>query len=482
MASNPDASSSQFLEFRRGAFVDGTKASLDGFFAGLEVNDPDGKKPLVIHFHGGLVSFDKAKQGAERLDRTYRAAGALPLFVIWNSALGDAIETLFGRIVGEPIYRRTKAWILRAAGAKDRQGKDDGDGSHGKARGGTDGFSLLPDDELFSELAKANEDREPFDDHTDRAVTEPTEAEREVLAKEVCDDPRLAAAFAQAQADGGLIDPDLLKTPDADVGKERGFITAAAVGIAAAAVFWKVVQRRMERTDHGLYPTVVEELIRRFFLHNFGKYPWKAMKDDAESAFGNGEDCGGSALVRAVKAIRERGDGRRIVLVGHSAGSIWIAHWLRRAKALGLDAPVEVVLLAPACTFELFGEALDAGKDQIKAIRVFTMTDKYESRDRVAGMAYPRSLLYLVSGLFEAEVDTPLLGMERFMRDSFPQAGTAIPTVASYLAGDTSRQVWSVTAANASVGFRTAATSHGAFDDEPLTLESLQYIVRHGFV
>src|SRR3712207_8891098 len=51
-----------------------------------------------------------------------------------------------------------------------------------------------------------------------------------------------------------------------------------------------------------------------------------------------------------------------------------------------------------------------------------TMSDELEKADAVAGAVYPRSLLYLVSGVLEAAKtgtvpDAPILGMQRFLED-----------------------------------------------------------------
>ena len=108
------------------------------------------------------------------------------------------------------------------------------------------------------------------------------------------------------------------------------------------------------------------------------------------------------------------------------------------------------------------------------------MSNQLEMTDRVGGMAYPRSLLYLVSGLLEKEADTPLLGMECYYSGRVPYTESPVADVVGFLRGKEGRLVWSMTDENAPQGRQSAATSHGSFDDEVTTLESLKHIVRTG--
>lgn len=103
------------------------------------------------------------------------------------------------------------------------------------------------------------------------------------------------------------------------------------------------------------------------------------------------------------------------------------------------------------------------------------------SPDNAQRRPYPSSLLYLVSGLFEDgegwdEADAPLLGMERFLEgptgwDADPVQGPAIIAVREWLAAGADRIVLAKAAGGP--GLNSGATSHGGFDDDRETLESV---------
>ena len=234
------------------------------------------------------------------------------------------------------------------ADAKERQ---DADAAAGTARGGP--LRLPPPSEISSELRLADQDIVPFSDRQFRADSDLTTGEQERFE----DDLRFDGEFADAPSEtrrreeGSLLDDEFLRDAGAGAGQSRGLFSSV-IAHAACDVLIKVIERRVRRTDHGFYPTIVEEMLRRFYLKKLFEWSWAAMKDSAADAFG--PSGGGMTLLDHVKSLRESGDKRRLVLVGHSAGSIWICHLLRKAAALIPGEVFEVVLLAPACTFELF--------------------------------------------------------------------------------------------------------------------------------
>ena len=206
------------------------------------------------------------------------------------------------------------------------------------------------------------------------------------------------------------------------------------------------------------------------------------------------------------------GDDRpgRIVLVGHSAGAVFIDNLLeatRKARQEGrlpADFAYEGVLfLAPACTFADFARVLprDGEPPLFRQFRMFTMDDDHERTDRLVSVVYPRSLLYFVSGVVEREddgknaFDMPLVGMERYYardtstRDVYEDLGDEMRTVREFvLTGP--RTVWSVTGADALPGFRSDSISHGGFDDTgtvgdtPVpraTIDSVRHILEAGW-
>jgi predicted alpha/beta hydrolase family esterase len=244
-------------------------------------------------------------------------------------------------------------------------------------------------------------------------------------------------------------------------------------------------------------------------LNEWGKaLEWNSMKQDTADAFDPDPDvhAGTALLARLQKAIATGLELNRITLVGHSTGAIYIAHWIENSrKYLPETLKQDIVFLAPAITYDLFSETLRRNSNHIGRFRMFAMRDSFERDDQVWGQddelpdgrdwrrfIYPSSLLYLVSGILEFslkdgswvdEPDVPLVGMERFFTDLdvYPDNDFAsIKDVRGWLGMVQDGLVWSKTTGQAE-GLNGDSTDHGAFDDNVLTLQSLQHIVKVGF-
>ena len=254
-------------------------------------------------------------------------------------------------------------------------------------------------------------------------------------------------------------------------GRPRGIVSTSAILLSHAgkiAVRCGFKRFRGGR-DHGLHATIVEEVCRELYGDLVGAKIWGMMVRDAADHFGDGKL--GSALIDIIKA-RAPDD---FVITGHSAGSIWAAQFLRAAKAAGLEKAAKLVLLAPAIREDLFAQAIEEAGGLVERCCMITMTDELERRDAVLGhdkgYIYPSSLLYLVSGMFEerdadAYPDAPILGMQRFAGLSGLNEAEQRSTsqVAAFFKGHAQGIIFSPTEGVA------MADSHGAFDDEPLTL------------
>ena len=250
-------------------------------------------------------------------------------------------------------------------------------------------------------------------------------------------------------------------------------------------VLQRVTNRFAAQRDHGLYATTVEEVLRQFYLDRVGKDVWDRMKQATSSAFGNDVNrYGGTAFLKGLADYWASDHHPHITLVGHSAGAIYICHFLQKVLELLPDkVTFDLVFLAPACTFELFSETLVACQKRIAGIRIFGMRDALEQADPLVPsvpLVYPYSLLYFVSGVLEDEPDTPLLGMQRYHSGKAPY--DTIPAVSNSLhclnGLGTQSTVWSVV--NTGDGLASSATTHGGFYNDVPTLESLRYIISKG--
>jgi hypothetical protein len=176
-----------------------------------------------------------------------------------------------------------------------------------------------------------------------------------------------------------------------------------------------------------------------------GKIEWDKMKGNGLAATQQakgGARIAGTAIKEYYDALSDHDKASfEIHLVGHSAGSIFLAPLI---QFLTVDCALTIetcTLWAPACTVGVFRQfyvpAAGPAK-KIKRFSLFTLDDTTERADNCAEI-YHKSLLYLVSDAFEAQIriplihpdGEPLLGMEKFV--SKPDSLSAGSSIAQWL-------------------------------------------------
>ena len=199
-----------------------------------------------------------------------------------------------------------------------------------------------------------------------------------------------------------------------------------------------------------------------------GLVAWSGMKRSAERA----SDTDGGARYLALKLkdfCKARPGAVELHAVGHSAGAIFHAHFVRAALERGLPGFRGVHLLAPAVNVETFLDRMaPLVTDGIDHLTVYTMSRRHEEADHCFHV-YRKSLLYLVSHAFEQSLRTPILGLERALR------GESKLTRLFGLDGRPSsvaEVIWSPTAGTTGQSASTS-TTHGGFDDDPPTMNSV---------
>jgi hypothetical protein len=217
--------------------------------------------------------------------------------------------------------------------------------------------------------------------------------------------------------------------------------------------------------DHATDPAI-EKLARSIG----GVALWGAMKDSAERA--SAPNTGGAWLTaRHLKDFLKTHPDHSVELhaIGHSAGSIFHAHFLAAVTAaLGNKGPSIRSLhhLAPAIRADLFKQKVVPllGKG-IDRLTMFTMTDPKERED-VCMKVYKKSLLYLIHHGLEREARCPLVGLEQSVRADAtlrklfePESPGAVDVV------------WSPT--QGGPRYSSGSLSHGGFDDDPQTMNSV---------
>jgi hypothetical protein len=226
-------------------------------------------------------------------------------------------------------------------------------------------------------------------------------------------------------------------------------------------------QEEARAATRDLFDWTTDPLVEATARTLGGPKVWTAMKTSAENA--SREDGGAT---RAATLLKELCDGQpalRLHAVGHSAGAIFHRFFLTRTRSLGVPAFRTLSLLAPAITVDGFAQGLmPLVGDHVESVRMYTMHREYERADvcQAGGVDfYHKSLLYLIHHALEPEPGTPILGLE----DSV----TTDPATREFFrddrAPDEAKIVWSV-------GPDSASTSHGGFDNDAATMDSL---VRH---
>lgn len=188
-----------------------------------------------------------------------------------------------------------------------------------------------------------------------------------------------------------------------------------------------------------------------------GTAVWSEIKENAALITGSAHG-GGMILYRAATesaAFNPRRD--RLHLVGHSAGAVVHAHLVDALAPRGWKFHT-VNLMAPAARVDLFREKLlpHIRSRKILQYNQWHLSDALERADSTcrAMLGYGRSLLYLVSQACEGGTPTPLIGME-----------TAFEEIRQL-------DLDNVKAFTAQCADSTAST-HGAFDDDDVTVKSV---------
>jgi hypothetical protein len=484
----------RIVHLENGQFGNSSPADVEAMIQ--EFAAAPGNPPLVVHFHGGLVSAADGTAIAQRLHGEYSLAGGFPVFFVWESAWYETIGNNLSEILKEDFF---KALLKLVAGkVLDKLGVDES-GARSALRSPTADAR---------ELSRAERGEEPFAGVApgplapERATLTP--AEEAVFRRQLEQDQdfaRAAKAIVDAvdAAPAGTAARSLaagttrLSTSvleqirlEKEKDKPRALGITARLLKGAVVVVVKVIARFARKRAHGIHATIVEEILREFYAGEALGLVWEMMKKDTADAFGpDPARFGGSAMLAALGRMLAGGQRPRILLVGHSTGAVYICNWLRAAEAvLPPDVRFEVAFLAPACTVQLLARTLNAHAGRIAKFRMFTMRDALEQKDamiRGAKLLYPRSLLYFISGVLEEKADFPVAGMERFYLGA-PFDDAQYPEIArvrAFLDAAQDSRVWSRQTGVA--GQESESEAHADFDNDPKTVASLRHLIAHGF-
>lgn len=197
---------------------------------------------------------------------------------------------------------------------------------------------------------------------------------------------------------------------------------------------------------------------------------WGEMKENARLA--SQRQNGAMQLIAKYAALARRAiadtDGGRdweLHVVAHSAGAIFTAYALPALAGLGVNWR-SLQLIAPAIRIDLFKEQVLSAIQEEKCPRptLYILSDVGELDDDVG--PYGKSLLYLVSNALEGEREVPLLGMQKFLRADTSLSGL-LAAHPDGLPGIV------VSGEEGPVGAIAKSDTHGGFDNDPNTMNSI---------
>jgi len=292
-------------------------------------------------------------------------------------------------------------------------------------------------------------------------------------------------------AERTLLSPEVVDELKGDRSGAKGWLSTAKTIIRVGLVLKRVISRFRTGRDHGLYTTVVEELLRAFYLASVGTAVWEAMKGETADTFLPGEPArGGRTFVDELAAQMADGNRPPFSIVAHSLGSVFACRLIDDLAAcranpnhpLPADFQLKnLILLAPAVNHSLFDLMLSQHSGLIDNFRMFALTDSQEAGYWEVPGVYPRSLLYLVSGLLECDSaensvpDMPLVGMQRYFSNEGIYNMPDVQRVRRFLAEPgQNRLVWAVS--DNGPGMSSDARKHGAFDDAPSETNTMLHV------
>lgn len=435
-------------------------------------------RDVTLFFHGGLVSEKSGLGAARNIAPHIVNADSTPVCFVWETGLVETLTSNISKLGETSLFQSILKFLLKKVtqkiGLDLPSGRGDGQG--------------LSDAEIEQELEKP----EPFTGYDHWVTADSSRGEiglealtallqtgqlEEDISSEIQNEIEQDYALYRQLSESAIAVYD-----DTEEG-ERGFLGAPVIIFHIAKVAYKIILRFIRKTDHGLYPTIIEEILRKFYIAEVGAWVWKAMKDKSEAMWNSNEgrtghqQYAGRYFLDRLADYVSRYPQTKVNLIGHSAGSIAICN-LFGHSLLKFN---HILLLAPACRTELFTERVLSAPERFADLRIFTMSNENECRDTLVPFFYTRSLLYLISGILEDKgesSDAPILGLERHIAFRSPYNSGDFKDVHEYLYEQgKDRLCYAVTLESALDGLRTHSRRHGDFDNDERTLSSITYIL-----
>lgn len=448
-------------------------SDVDEIFEKFEAN---ATKKITLYFHGGLVNEKRGIETAVKMEKHFSSIGQAPVCVVWETGLLETLSSNISKISETGLYRKLIKILIKKISS--RLGFDIAEGR---------GTHEMSDPEIEAELSQPN----PFENYThsrwqnfargasdaDRPVSE-TELEAEFMI-EVESDLEIPVILTETK----------LTVSNSSETEARGFISTIALVKHLTSITLRVIKRFLNKRDHDFYPTIVEELFREFYIAETGAWVWNSMKLKARDMWKDNSGLqsinqhAGRYLLDKIAAFHKKYPDTEINLVGHSAGSIAICNLLNASAAIYPELIYNtIIFMAPACRTDLFNQEIALKPERYKRFRMFTMTDKNEKKDILVPFVYTHSLLYLISGVLENEgkdFDAYILGLERhaYTHPPYDSVSEIRDCNIFLFKENTDHIIFSQTLDDAVEGLQTTSLSHGGFDDDEKTINSIKFLL-----
>lgn len=450
--------------------VNTTPVDVENIFKFL--NEKDIEK-LLIYFHGGLVSEKNGMAAAQVMKDKFADENSKRHIVsfVWETG---PIETIvqnlkdLKELTGKDLFEETIKFVIKLVAKK--LGIAD-------ARGSGEYLSNITLNEEKKKIA-------PFED-----LDKDLGARGGAIIDIDDENEDYSEFYKRLESESKLLlaseaSNELINLSDNNEEVSRGGFLAVAKVVAQIA--FAVLKRYSKKNHHDFYPTVMEESFRKIYLDKVGHWGWKQMKDKSREMFqsnnvlsGDAQYAGAFFLALLNKHFNDRAsEGKKfeVELIGHSAGSIAICNLLEATENNFSSIKYNnIFFLAPACRADLFLEKGKKAKDKglFQRFKMFTMEESNEKKDHCIPYIYTHSLLYMISGLFEDEIDAKIMGLhEQFQASGRYSNFDELIELSTFI--NANKLVLSSDTTNPDESMRSNSLKHGDFDnDKEYTLESI---------
>lgn len=403
--------------------------------------DRDGAgKPLVLHFHGGLVRESNALSQAKDLSsRCY--TDSYPLYFVWNadlwSQMNATLESQYGPAAQSRFQGSTRMFLQNI-------------------------YSRLQSGKLPLTQQSISQEYRRFMSSDGKY--------RKVLWER-------SKSFLNDQVRAGALALSSLRDPKTWL-RARDRVSD---GVARSVI---PTIEAVQRSHDSSSVSYGGDFLEWTAANCGGQQIWKNMKGETVRSFTTVNGRKGAGL-ELLEALKRHGMPKKVVLVGHSTGCIYILNFLAAAHRIMPAAQFDVVFVAPANTYADTARFLNSHSETIRSFNMFGLSADSEARDhmfwelspKIAGL-YPGSLLCFVSRSVEYKKNTPILGMQRFLTPQSVEDIADNRTVRRLLLDRAQSLVWSSSTSTGPISCR--CKSHGQFFDDADTLAGIRRIVALG--